>query len=87
MERVMERVIEVRGIKKAFGDHEVLRGVDFAANKGEDRPALGQREGEIRPGTVLVFVADPGSVGEFTFEELVEDRGINFSGKAKGCGA
>ena len=29
------RVIEVRGIKKAFGDHEVLRGVDFAANKGE----------------------------------------------------
>ena len=31
----MERVIEVRGIKKAFGDHEVLRGVDFAANKGE----------------------------------------------------
>ena len=35
MERVMERVIEVRGIKKSFGDHEVLRGVDFAANKGE----------------------------------------------------
>lgn len=31
----MERVIEVRGVKKAFGDHEVLRGVDFAANKGE----------------------------------------------------
>ena len=31
----MERVIEVKGIKKAFGDHEVLRGVDFAANKGE----------------------------------------------------
>ena len=31
----MERVIEVRGIKKAFGDHEVLRGVNFAANKGE----------------------------------------------------
>ena len=31
----MERVIEVRGIKKAFGDHEVLKGVDFAANKGE----------------------------------------------------
>lgn len=31
----MERVIEVKGIKKAFGDHEVLKGVDFAANKGE----------------------------------------------------
>ena len=31
----MARVIEVKGIKKAFGDHEVLTGVDFAANKGE----------------------------------------------------
>ena len=31
----MERVIEVKGIKKAFGDHEVLKGVDFAATKGE----------------------------------------------------
>jgi len=35
---------------------------------------------------VLVFVADPGSVGEFPFEELVEDRGVDLSGKAKGCG-
>ena len=31
----MERVIEVRGIVCILGDHEVLRGVDFAANKGE----------------------------------------------------
>ncbi len=38
----MERVIEVRGIKKAFGDHEVLRGVDFAANKGEASTAPGK---------------------------------------------
>ena len=31
----MERVIEVKGLKKAFGSHEVLRGVDFVTNKGE----------------------------------------------------
>ena len=31
----MERVIEVKGIKKAFGDHEVLKGVDFAATRAK----------------------------------------------------
>ncbi len=31
----MESVIEVRGLHKAFGSHEVLRGIDFAAKKGE----------------------------------------------------
>ena len=31
----MERVIEVKGLKKAFGSHEVLKGVDFVTNKGE----------------------------------------------------
>ena len=31
----MEPVIEVRGLHKAFGSHEVLKGIDFAASKGE----------------------------------------------------
>ena len=31
----MEPVIEVRGLHKAFGSHEVLKGIDFAAGKGE----------------------------------------------------
>ena len=31
----MESVIEVRGLHKAFGSHEVLKGIDFSANKGE----------------------------------------------------
>ena len=30
-----EQVIEIRGLHKAFGSHEVLKGIDFAANKGE----------------------------------------------------
>ena len=30
-----EQVIEIKGLHKAFGSHEVLRGIDFAANKGE----------------------------------------------------
>ena len=31
----MERVIDVEGLKKAFGSHEVLKGVDFVTHKGE----------------------------------------------------
>ena len=31
----MEPVIQVRGLRKAFGSHEVLKGIDFTANKGE----------------------------------------------------
>ena len=30
-----EQVIEIRGLTKAFGSHEVLRGIDFTASKGE----------------------------------------------------
>ena len=30
-----ERIIEVRHLNKSFGDHEVLRDVDFAVSKGE----------------------------------------------------
>jgi len=32
---VAEHVIEIKGLHKAFGSHEVLKGIDFAASKGE----------------------------------------------------
>jgi len=32
---VAEHVIEIRGLHKAFGSHEVLKGIDFSAAKGE----------------------------------------------------
>ena len=37
----MEGVIEIRGLHKAFGSHEVLRGVDFTAKKGEATCIIG----------------------------------------------
>ncbi len=37
----MEGVIEIRGLHKAFGSHEVLRGVDFTANEGEATCIIG----------------------------------------------
>ncbi len=30
-----EQVIQIKGLKKAFGSHEVLRGIDFTADKGD----------------------------------------------------
>ena len=30
-----EQVIEIKGLHKAFGSHEVLKGIDFTARKGE----------------------------------------------------
>ena len=31
----MEHVIEVKHLRKSFGSHEVLRDIDFTADKGE----------------------------------------------------
>jgi len=35
-------VITIRGLRKAFGDHEVLRGVDLHVNRGENLAILGK---------------------------------------------
>jgi phospholipid/cholesterol/gamma-HCH transport system ATP-binding protein len=35
-------VITIRGVRKAFGEHEVLRGVDLHVNKGENLVILGK---------------------------------------------
>jgi phospholipid/cholesterol/gamma-HCH transport system ATP-binding protein len=37
-----EPVIVIKGLRKAFGDHEVLRGVDLHVNKGENLVILGK---------------------------------------------
>jgi phospholipid/cholesterol/gamma-HCH transport system ATP-binding protein len=41
-EQGAEPVVVVKGLRKAFGDHEVLRGVDFHVNKGENLVILGK---------------------------------------------
>ncbi len=37
-----EKVIEIRGLKKSFGDNQVLRGVDLDLHKGENVVVLGK---------------------------------------------
>lgn len=40
-----ETVIEVQGLTKSFGDHQVLRGIDFIVRKGDIVSILGQSGG------------------------------------------
>src|SRR6186713_1149365 len=37
-----EPVVVIKGLRKSFGDHEVLRGVDLHVNKGENLVVLGK---------------------------------------------
>jgi phospholipid/cholesterol/gamma-HCH transport system ATP-binding protein len=37
-----EPVITIQGLRKAFGEHEVLRGIDLHVNKGENLAILGK---------------------------------------------
>ncbi|HXB34345.1 MAG TPA: ATP-binding cassette domain-containing protein [Puia sp.] len=37
-----EPVVVIKGVRKAFGDHEVLRGIDLHVNKGENLVILGK---------------------------------------------
>ena len=35
-------VIEIKGLHKAFGDNQILRGIDLTINKGENVVVLGK---------------------------------------------
>ena len=37
-----EKVIEIKGLKKSFGENHVLRGVDLTLYKGENVVVLGK---------------------------------------------
>jgi phospholipid/cholesterol/gamma-HCH transport system ATP-binding protein len=38
----MENVIEIKGLKKSFGDHEVLKNINLNIQKGENVVVLGK---------------------------------------------
>jgi phospholipid/cholesterol/gamma-HCH transport system ATP-binding protein len=42
VEQGTEPVVVIKGMRKAFGDHEVLRGIDLHVNKGENLVILGK---------------------------------------------
>ena len=80
--------LEVRNLTKTFGDHEVLKGVDFAVESGSSLGLLG-RNGAGKTTTIRiimdVFSADSGEVlldgkpfrrGDYRIGYLPEERGL-----------
>ena len=76
-------LIEVRGLRKAFGDHEVLKGIDFTAEEGTATALLGPsgsgKTTVLRslnvletPDAGVVRIAD----ASIDFDTLPDDKGL-----------
>lgn len=69
----MENIIEVKGLKKKFGDKEVLKGIDLSVQKGENVVVLG-KSGEGKSVMIKCIIGmiqpDEGSIKVFN-EEII----------------
>ena len=74
----MEAVIEIKGLKKSFGDNAILKGIDLTINKGENVVILG-KSGSGKSVTIKciagLLTQDEGSLKVFGEEikDLKED--------------
>lgn len=63
-----ETIIELKNLWKSFGDHEILKGINFSVNKGEDLVILG-RSGSGKSVTIKCIVGliqpDQGEINIF----------------------
>src|SRR5437763_7073701 len=75
----MDNIIELKGVKVAFGDHEVLKNINLTVKKGENVVVLG-KSGEGKSVTIKCIVGmiypDGGSVQVFGQEvrDMNEDE-------------
>ncbi|MDP1844760.1 MAG: ATP-binding cassette domain-containing protein [Sediminibacterium sp.] len=69
----MENIIEIKGLKKKFGDKEVLKGIDLSVQKGENVVVLG-KSGEGKSVMIKCIIGmiqpDEGSIKVFN-EEII----------------
>ncbi len=91
----IEKVIEIKGLKKAFGNYHVLKGVDLDLHKGENLVVLGKSGtgksvlikiivGLLTPDEGMVKVLDQ-YVDQITYKELLALRlkvGFSFQNSA-----
>jgi phospholipid/cholesterol/gamma-HCH transport system ATP-binding protein len=75
----MENVIEIKGLKKSFGDHEVLKNINLTLQKGESVVVLGksgQGKSVMIKCVVGMIMPDDGSLKVFGNEisEMSEDE-------------
>ena len=77
-EKLSERIIEVRHLNKSFGDHEVLRDVDFSVRKGEVVSIIGSSgSGKSTLLRCMNLLEKPTS-GEILFHgDSIRDPGFN----------
>jgi phospholipid/cholesterol/gamma-HCH transport system ATP-binding protein len=91
----MTNVIEVKNIRKVFGDHKVLDGVNFEVREGETLVIMGGSGcgkstllktliGLLRPdgGSISILGTDITSVGEDRINEVRRSYGMLFQGAA-----
>lgn len=91
----MENVIEIQGLKKSFGDHEVLRNINLNIQKGESVVVLGKSGtgksvmikcivGMIMPdeGSLKVFGDEIAEMNEDKLKETRTKIGFLFQGGA-----
>lgn len=75
-------ILEVKGLKKSFGNHEVLKGIDFELQKGEVLAIIGSSgSGKTTLLRCLNFLetADSGKIvvnGETLFDGDVAEKRI-----------
>lgn len=90
-----EPVIEIRGLRKSFGDNDVLRGVDLHVRAGESMVVIGGSGsgksvlikhivGLLKPdaGSVRVFGREPAALPEKDLNDLRIRMGMLFQGAA-----
>ncbi len=90
-----EVIIEIKGLKKAFGDKEVLKNINLKVNRGENLVVLGRSGqgksvtiqcivGMLTPdeGSVKVFGEEVGELNERDLKDLRTKIGFLFQGAA-----
>jgi len=90
-----EKVIEIKGLYKSFGDNEVLKGVDLSLHQGENLVVLGRSGtgksvlikclvGLLKPdaGSMWVLGNEVERLDQRGLDELRKDIGFSFQGSA-----
>ena len=77
----MEPVIQVRGLRKAFGSHEVLKGIDFTANKGEAVCIIGSSGSGKSTLLRCINLLETPDAGEILYHgrDILTDTGVSMA--------
>ena len=83
----MEKIIEIRNLKKSFGSHEVLKDIDFTVEKGEVISIIGSSgSGKSTVLRCINLLEEPTSGEILYLGENVQGKNFNLCGyRSKVC--